>query len=463
MAAALAAAPPCTAGTCPEIGLDAAISAGVPGISSWTLSNGLRVHVVSRPSDPTVAVRVVYDVGARDEAEGASGTAHLFEHLMFKGSRQLGDGDVFRIARDVGGRIGAMTLYDTTEYWTTVPVEALERVLFAEADRMRGLRITPVNLANQRAAIEEEKNQLLGVPYVAAAERFGLELWAGTPYGHSPIGSLEELATMDVERAARFHRTWYRPANAVLVLVGPVTEAAAREAVDATFGQLPSGPARPEREAFVLDRSPLQRAIDDPYAPFPAYAVVWHGVAATHPDALAVALIDDLLMNPDGGRLRRRVVRPFAFDGYALAVALRDVGLLNYVFAPRTFASFAEIVDGVRAEARVLREEGPSDEELCRSRRQEQRERLAALDDAERLAAAIGLSAVLHGEPLHFLSEARRLEGIDADEVRRVAGEILVEESPTLEIRPVGAMRWIKPILEVLPAALGRSLEGWLL
>lgn len=435
----------------------------VPSIESYTLANGLRVHLVPRAADATVAVRVAYDVGARDEEPGRSGTAHLFEHLMFKGSERVGDGVFFRIARDAGGRTNASTDYDLTQYWATVAPAALDRVLFAEADRMRGLRLDEASLASQRAAIDEERGQLYATPGVAAAEAFGIALWEGTPYGHSVIGGREELDATTLDEAMRFHRLHYAPSNAVLVLVGGFDVAAARASIAAHFGALPARPGPPPRAPFALEARPLARRVVDARTPFPVYAIVWHGVGATHADALAVAVVDELLMGASDGRLTRAVARPLAFDAFALPAALRDVGLLDYVFAPRTFASFREIERAVRGEARALRERGPGAAELCRARRQEQRERLAALDANEGVAAAIAAGTLVHGDALRALDELARLDALDAGDVRRVAARVLVDASPTLAIAPTGALRWLKPILEILPASVGAALERSLL
>jgi hypothetical protein len=214
------------------VDLDAALLRAVPELESFSLENGLRVHLVPRPGDQTVSVRVAYDVGARDEAPGRGGVAHLFEHMMFKGSGRVPDGGHFRIVRDAGGRTNATTDYDSTQYWDTVPVAALERVLFAEADRMTSLRLSAANLDNQRAAIREEGLGLENMPYVRAATEFGLDLWAGTPYGHSPLGTPEELAATTPAQAAAFHARYYTPGNAVLVVAGGFDPARARDTVE---------------------------------------------------------------------------------------------------------------------------------------------------------------------------------------------------------------------------------------
>ena len=453
------------ADACERLALDATIARLVPRIESFTLANGLRVHLVRRPGESSVAVRVAYDVGSRDDPEGRSGVAHLFEHMMFKGSAHVGDGGHFRIVRDAGGRTNAQTDYDTTEYWDTVPGEALGRVLFAEADRMHDIQITSANLDNQRAAIQEEGLGLANTPYVAAAAAFASRLWTGTPYARSPLGTDEEIGRMTEGEARHFHARYYGPSNAVLVVVGGFDARAMRDRIEREFGVI-RGSARASdrrRTPFELDRRARSDVVDDPLAPFPVYAVVWHGVGARDSDAPALALVDDLLMGHADARLSRAIDGTLALDAYALSFALRDVGLLNYVFAPRTFVGFDDIERVLRREIGRLRSEGPQPGELCRSRLRKQTERLAALGTNEGVAAAIARGALLHDDPRHFEAELHQLGALDVETVRRAAARYLVDDFSTLEIRAAGLMRWLKPVLEFLPASVGSALERMLL
>jgi predicted Zn-dependent peptidase len=336
-------------------------------------------------------------------------------------------------------------------------------VLFAEADRMQSLRITPANLDNQRAAIEEEGLGLANLPYVSAAAEFGLALWEGTPYGHSPIGTEADLAALTQAEALAFHADYYAPSNAVLVIVGGFEVESARALIEETFGSLAAGAPRPAREAFEVDRRARAEVIEDPLAPFPVYAVVWHSAGARSDEALALRVIDRLLLGHSNARFARSIRGPLALDAYSVSLAFRDVGLLNYVFAPRTFASFDEIETVVRREISSLREQGPTPQELCESVRREQFERLAAIDSHEGVAAAIARGALLEENPLRFAEELRALDALDREAIRRAAKSFLVDDFLTLEIQPTGFMRWLKPVLEFLPSSVGAGLEGLLL
>lgn len=447
----------------PAPALAAQIARAIPELRTETLPNGLRVVLAPRAEDPSVSIRLAYDVGARDEAPDRGGVAHLFEHVMFKGSGQVPDGGHFRAIRDVGGVTNAATDYDTTQYWETVPSAALERALFLEADRMRGLQISSALLDNQRAAIREEGLSLENLPYVDAATDFGLTIWADTPYGHSPIGTPAELAALSPEEAQAFHATWYAPGNAVLVLSGGFDVAEARRFVARHFGPLPSRAAPPTRPAFVLRAEPVRTRAVDPLAPFPVVAFAWSHGGHAAPDVAAIAVLDDLFMGHPDARLSRRVADPLSIDAYPLSVSFRDTGLLNYVFVPRTFVSTRQIRSAVHEAVAALRAEGPTESEVCQSVRRLLRDRLAGLETSAGLAAALANAAVLHGDAATLAASLDDLARVDPARTRRASERLFAGPMHRLEIQPVGSMRWVKRLLEWLPDSVGASLEGRLL
>jgi len=447
---------------------------GTDRIESHVLANGLRVVLAPRAGAQTVAVRVAYDVGSRDDPSSSGGLAHFVEHLMFKGSARVADGEHFRRVRDVGGRVNAFTEWDLTEYVDTLPPAALARVLESEADRMRGLRLDAAALATQRAAIQEEEAlRVLNVPYAEAASSFLGQIWRDTPYDHSPMGTEAERQAATLADVEAFHAEYYAPENAVVVLAGGFEPAAARAAIEQAFGSIGGGPGgepssrRPagELEVFsgLAERAAEEASKVDPLAPFPVYGLIWPGVGATHPEAPALAVLDELLLGHRDARLARVVRGPLAFEASSLSFALRDAGLLNFVFVPRTFASFGEIrraVDGVLEE---LAETGPGADELCAAIRREQIDRLVALETHEGLSAGIARGVLFGRDPRRFARELDALAALSVEDVREIARRIRERAPSTLVIRPTGLMGWLKPILEFLPDGVGVSLERSLL
>ena len=211
-----------------------AVSAGAPtaavhvDFSEVTLKNGLRVQLVEDHGTPVIAVNVAYDVGSRNERPGLTGFAHLFEHMMFKGSKNVGDGEHFYQVLTNGGAMNGTTSADLTLYFESLPANQLELALFLEADRMRSLEITQENLDNQREAVQEERRlRVDNQPYGRADEHFDELFYSNFAYQHSTIGSMEDLNAASVADVAQFFKTYYAPNNAVLSLVGDFRSAEA--------------------------------------------------------------------------------------------------------------------------------------------------------------------------------------------------------------------------------------------
>ena len=181
-----------------------------------TLKNGLRVQLVQDHGAPVIALNIAYDVGSRNERRGRTGFAHLFEHMMFKGSASVGNGEHFYQVFSNGGSMNGTTGNDLTLYFETLPANQLELALFLEADRMRSLAITQDNLDNQRQAVQEERRlRVDNQPYGLADEHFDELFYSNFAYQHSTIGSMDDLNAASVGDVAQFFKTYYAPNNAV--------------------------------------------------------------------------------------------------------------------------------------------------------------------------------------------------------------------------------------------------------
>src|SRR5690242_8655909 len=212
-----------------------------------TLKNGLRVITVEDPSAPVIAVSVTYNVGSRNEREGRTGFAHLFEHMMFKGSENVGSGEHFLLVFNNGGTMNGTTNEDRTNYFEALPANQLDLALFLESDRMRSLAITKENLDNQRNAVQEERR--LGVdnqPYGHTFEAIDELAYENFAYEHSVIGSMADLNAASVEDVAAFFKTYYAPNNAVIAIVGDFDSKTAVSKVEKYFGGIPAQPAPPQ-------------------------------------------------------------------------------------------------------------------------------------------------------------------------------------------------------------------------
>ena len=235
-----------------------------------TLKNGLRVVTVEDHSAPVVALSITYNVGSRNERKGRTGFAHLFEHMMFKGSENVGSGEHFVLVFNNGGNMNGTTNEDRTNYFEALPANQLDLALFLEADRMRSLAITKDNLDNQRNAVQEEGR--LGVdnqPYGKTGELQQEMLYDNFAYKHSVIGSMEDLNAASVEDVSEFFKTYYAPNNAVMVLVGDFDTKDAIARINKSFESIPRQPDPPSVDMTEPPQKAERRAtIDDVLARF---------------------------------------------------------------------------------------------------------------------------------------------------------------------------------------------------
>jgi zinc protease len=280
-------------------------------IEHRTLDNGLRVVVSTDHSAPVVCVNVTYHVGFRLEPQGRTGFAHLFEHLMFQGSEQLGKMELVGLVESNGGVLNGTTRYDFTNYFEVMPKHALDLALWAEADRMRGPRITQEELDNQRDVVKNEirvnvlNRPYGGFPWIDMAER----VYHNWHNAHNGYGDMEDLDAASLEDVEAFFASYYSPANAVLVIVGDIEPAEAFALAEARFGDIEGGPPPappdvsepPQTEPGWYDKS-------DPLANRPALAIAYHTPPRASDEFFAMGLLDEVLLQGDDAWLTQELV-----------------------------------------------------------------------------------------------------------------------------------------------------------
>jgi zinc protease len=345
----------------------------------YTLDNGLKVVLSRDTTAPTVTVGVYYHIGFRIEPRGRTGFAHLFEHLMFQGSGNLGKMEFIRLVEGNGGVLNGSTRFDYTNYYQIVPAHVLETVLWAEADRMKALAITQANLTNQQGVVKNEvrdatMNQPYGgfpwltMPQVANTNWFN---------AHNFYGDLADLDAATLEDARSFFDTYYAPNNAVLVVAGDFDPAAARAAIGKYFAAIPARaqPARPD----LAEPEQLAEKRDsyvDRLAPRPALALAWQAPPRNTPEHYAFSLLDTILLQGEDSRLWQKLVQE---RGYSNAVG-GGTNLLGNEFTydgPMLWmlylvhdpgAAPEAIIADVDAEIARIQAEPPTAEELDRAR-----------------------------------------------------------------------------------------------
>jgi zinc protease len=335
LAAQQSAAPAASVGTAQD--------ARIP-IAQSTLRNGLRVVLSEDHAAPTVSLCITYDVGSRNELPGHTGFAHLFEHMMFQGSQNVGKGEHLILVRVNGGDVNGTTNNDSTNYFERVPANQLDMALFLESDRMRALRINQANLDNQRNTVQEEKRlRVDNQPYGRTAEVLEDLAYDNFPYKHSTLGSMADLNAASLEDVAQFFKTYYAPNNAVLTLVGDFDSAGALAKIKKYFEDIPSQPTPPPVDMTEPSQTAERRTqVEDPFARLPRLDIAYKTVPANTPDWYALDMLGDILFGGTSSRLYQKLVKD-------KAVALQVAGGVNFRRGPALFGAHALLKPGLDA------------------------------------------------------------------------------------------------------------------
>src|ERR1700716_2752398 len=279
------------------------------------LDNGLRVVISEDRVTPNVAVCLWYGVGSRHEQPGKTGFAHLFEHVMFQGSANVGKGEHFALIQSAGGTLNGTTSFDRTNYFETMPSHQLALALWLEADRMGGLlaALDQENLDNQRDVVKNERRQSYdNQPYGTAYELlFAMLFPASHPYHHLPIGSMEDLDAASLEDVRSFFTAHYAPDNAVLAIAGDAEEREAMTMVESFFGSIPSRTERagaPDGTIGALE-APVRAEVHDEDVPAERYTAAYRVPADGSPDIEAMAVAAGILSRGQASRLHKRLRR----------------------------------------------------------------------------------------------------------------------------------------------------------
>src|SRR2546429_2731827 len=275
------------------------------------LKNGLRVILSEDHSAPTYSISVVYNAGSRDEHQGRTGFAHLFEHMMFQGSENVGKGEHFVLIENNGGGMNGSTNSDRTEYHETLPANQIDLGLFLESDRMRSLVINQANLDNQRETVKEERRQRYdNQPYGLTFDTLDETAYDAFGYKHSTIGSMEDLDAAAVKDVAEFFKMYYAPNNAVLTLVGDFKSSDVLNKAEKYFGNIPSQPAPPVPDMSEPKQTAERRkTIEDALAQIPRIDIAWKIPPGNTPDWYALFVLGEILSSGQSSRFYRTLVR----------------------------------------------------------------------------------------------------------------------------------------------------------
>ena len=395
-----------------------------------TLPNGLKVIAARSEASPTVAIQVWYHVGGRDDPSGRSGFAHLFEHLMFKGTRYLKNEQFDRLTEDVGGENNAFTSDDVTAYLSVVPSNHLETLLWAEAERMSNLNVDEANFKSERAVVQEEfRQRVLASPYGRFYNAWGPSSYLVDPYKNGVIGSIEQLDAASLADVVAFHRTYYRPDNATLVVAGDFEPAQLQTWVDKYFGPV-ARPAAPvprvtqEEPAWTQDRV---ARLTGPKVPLPAVALSWLAPPVKQADTAALRVAQALLSGGQSARLYQALVyrQQLASDAGFYADLRSGPGLLVAYATAAGGKTLPALKAALRSEVMRLVQNPPTAAELGKAKTSLLTEALSARQTPAGLAQALAEAAVLEGGPAMANRRLDALAAVTAGDVQRVIRKYL--------------------------------------
>ena len=410
----------------------------------YTLGNGLTLIVHEDHKAPIAAVNVWYHVGSKNEKPGKTGFAHLFEHLMFNGSENANQ-DWFKALEKVGATdLNGTTNEDRTNYFQNVPLSALDMVLWLESDRMGHLlgAIDQARLDEQRGVVQNEKRQRDNQPYSIAEELVTRAVWpASHPYSHTVIGSLEDLGAATLDDVKEWFRTYYGPANAVLVVAGDVNPEDIRQRVEKYFGDIPPGPPVAHFKSWIAKREGSQRQVAHDHVPQPRIYKVWNIPAATAKEGAYLDLLSDVLVSDKASRLYKRLVydEQTASNVSAFVDAREIAGLFYIDVTGKADADVARLEKAVEEELAKLLRDGPTAEEMNRVRTQYF---ARFVRGAERIGGFGGKSDILArsfvygGSPDSYKQTLEWVEKATAEDLKRAGREWLSDGVYTLTILP---------------------------
>lgn len=411
-------------------------AAAVPPIAfkERTLPNGLKVFSSLDRATPNVSVQVWYGVGAKDDPTGRSGFAHLFEHLMFKATRDMPAETIDRLTEDAGGFNNAFTADDMTAYYEVVPANHLERLLWAESQRMGSLVVDDAVFKSERDVVKEELRQrVLADPY-GRFFRFAIPQASFTthPYRRPGIGSLEELDAATIDDVLAFHRTYYRPDNAALIVVGNFDQAKLDAWVDKYFAPMKRPTAPLPKVTVVEPQRKMAKTVTayGPNVPLPGVAITWLGVPATHPDAPALRVLDGILTTGKSSRLYNSLV----YDQQVATTIFSDAepnAQPGLVYVGAILAGGKTVQQGeaaLKAEIARLRDAPVSAAELAEAKNELVANAVRERETIDGRGFAIGSALVLEGDASKANTGIAELQAVSAADVQRVARKYLRDD-----------------------------------
>jgi zinc protease len=390
-----------------------------------TLPNGLTVITSEDHSTPIVHVNLTYHVGSKNEKPGRTGFAHLFEHLMFKGSKNVLPEAHTSFIASVGGQSNAYTTEDETVFWETLPSQYLPLALWLEADRMATLRVDKDTFTNEREVVKEERRMRVdNQPYGRLNEIIYDQAFTVHPYKHATIGSMEDLEAASIEDVRDFYRTYYVPSNATLTLVGDFEPGQVMPLVTQYLGRVPKADREVPRD---IPKEPAQAAekrvtLQQPW-PLPAVVVAYHVTFDGNPDSYPLHIASKVLSDGQSSRIYQKLVydKQMAVAAFGNANLIEDPNLFYAVAIVQPGHTPEEVTQALIAELDRLKTEPITEHELQRTKNQFARDYILGRESNQQKALQLSHAVVIHNDIRTADGEFDIFQNITVADVQRVA------------------------------------------
>ena len=403
-----------------------------------TLPNGLHVITHEDHSTPVTNIQVWYHVGSKDEKPGRTGFAHLFEHLMFKGSAHIKPEEHDKIITNAGGVSNAYTQDDVTVYWETFPANYLEKVLWMEADRMATLDVSPENFKAEREVVKEERlTRIDNHPYGDLTERLYANAFQVHPYKHVTIGSMQDLDAATIGDVREFYHTYYVPNNATIVMAGDLKSGEAGDWIKKYFGNIPKS-QQPIVRSNVKEppQDKERRVVQMKAVPLPAYVAGYHIPADGDPDSYPLVIASSILSEGRSSRIYKSVV-------YDKRLAVEADASGNFTEDPNLFFATVIMNQGVpveagekalNAELMRMMTEPVTDHELEKAKNKMRAEYAFSRQSVQEKARALAHAAVIHGNTATVNNEYELFMKVTKEDILRVSKMYFRPENRTVLI-----------------------------
>ena len=405
-------------------------------IRQHQLANGMKVILHEDHSVPAANVQVWYHVGSKDERQGRSGFAHLFEHIMFKGSANVAPEEHINFINSIGGRFNATTDFDRTLYFQTFPSQYLERMLWMEADRMRSLNVSEENFVSERDVVKEERRlRIENPPFGRLFEVVLDKTFSAHPYRILPIGSMADLNAATIEDVREFHRTYYVPNNATLVVSGDFQSDETLAWIEKYFASIPKGQAIPRNIPKEPAQTAERRTVEyDANTPLPVVIFTYHMPEAGNPDLYALQVAANVLSNGQSSRLYRKLVydQQLALQAGGQSIVLEDPGVFFFFAILQAGKTVEEAETSLVEEAQRLIAEPVPQEELEKAKNQLVAAEVFERQTVQDKGVAIGYASVILEDVSRVDKDLAELQKVTAADVQRVAKAYFRPENRTV-------------------------------